>query len=316
MSQDAEPLSLWPDDIRRKLQKLTIQPGDYAVFDADNTLWAGDITEALIIRLESTGKLRLQQLDPSLIGEPPRPNETILDRYEQICSVNVREGYIWIVKVLEGLTLGSMIEEVNAIMTETIYAIAQDRLANGTSPNPKPLKAQQQLIRWLQSQGVDVWVVSASPECLVQAIACHPKWGFGLNRSRVIGLNMVLISENGHKWTPADNRQNNHHQELFTKEERKSKYTKTASSPITCFEGKALAIDKWISSTRAPILTAGDSANDIAMFEKCTQIALHVSKSEHDDLIIDDALKGSACIEKRIRVQQAYLHPHEGCTEK
>ena len=320
MTNKHMPLNLWPEKARERLMGLQFKPGDYAVFDADNTLWEGDVTESLIMSLELNQHLRLDALHPKLLDEAPQKNETILDRYERICQSNVQEGYVWCVQVLNGMPLGTVINELLSVCRSQKPLQQNGLFGTRVAPKPRPFKAQKQLISWLKSNGVAVFVVSASPECLVQALACDPMYGFGLKRSSVLGLNMEFITPLGKIWTPARHRNGLNSNQLFAREELASRYTMTLSPPATCFGGKALAIEKWISSTQNPILVAGDSSNDIAMLKKATQMALHVSKSEKDNQAIDNALSSGGKPEKMLRVLQKNLLPEtlnflKYCTE-
>lgn len=94
----------------------------------------------------------------------------------------------------------------------------------------------------LQRQGVDAYIVSASLERIVEALACHPEMGFGLSPDHVFGLRLA----EGETVNPA--------------------YLEGYPQPFK--EGKVLCINAFIAPLyggAGPLLVAGDSNGDVAM---------------------------------------------------
>lgn len=128
----------------------------------------------------------------------------------------------------EAATLAAITEEGVRIGTKVLYGLHIER---GLGARREIVE----LINYLRGKGVSIWIVSASSEPAVRAAARH----FGIE-AEVIGVRSML-----------ENR-------IFTSE---------LQEPIPMFEGKAVCIKARIDSTKAPILAAGDSMNDLPMLE-------------------------------------------------
>lgn len=135
-----------------------------ACFDADGTLWAEDIGEALLRWLAAGGLL------PKL-GAARDPAD-IWDEYEARVKKNRAEGYGWAVQVMAGLP-------------ETDVRRWSRQLAHAW-PNYRPAMAG--LVRGLSASGYDVWLVSASNGWIVAAGAPH----VGANPSKVLGVRVEV----------------------------------------------------------------------------------------------------------------------------
>lgn len=101
------------------------------------------------------------------------------------------------------------------------------------------------LMNTLRSNGIDVYVVSAGFEPVVEAIASSPEFGYNVPKDHVFGLRLEQNAQN-------------QYQPLYKKD-----------YPFTYREGKAELIRKEIavkSGGRDPILVAGDSNSDYGNF--------------------------------------------------
>ena len=89
----------------------------------------------------------------------------------------------------------------------------------------------------IKNNGVEVWVVSASPKILVRE--AMKKLGIDGN---LIGID-ILMSE--------------------------GKFTGDIKKPTPMFDGKVECIKKFINQNKKPLLGIGDSINDLQMLEYC-----------------------------------------------
>ena len=128
-----------------------------ACFDADGTVWSGDIGEAFLRWLVAGG----------LVGGG-RSVDAVWDDYEARVDANQCEGYAWAVASMAGLV------EADVVRWARQFAAAW--------PTYRP--AMVDLMRGLEASGVEVWWVSASSRWVVQAAAER----IGVGATRVLGV--------------------------------------------------------------------------------------------------------------------------------
>ncbi len=138
--------------------------GKLACFDADGTLWAEDIGEALFRWLAAGGLL------PGL--GPTRDPFEIWEEYEARVKKNRTDGYAWAVQCMAGLT------ETDVRRWSRQLAIAW--------PNYRP--AMVAMIRGLTSAGYEVWLVSASNFWIIEASAPQ----LGVDPARALGIRVEV----------------------------------------------------------------------------------------------------------------------------
>jgi hypothetical protein len=130
----------------------------------------------------------------------------------------------------------------------------------------------QDLIFALQENGFDVWVVSASPQNVVEAVAAH----VGVPEHRVIGIRAVVT----------DGR-------LTYDLQGCGPVNDAANTLITFDRGKRCWINKVIfhepvsaqlepnpDPTKRPVLVAGDSDTDIAMMKDATELKIAINRNK------------------------------------
>lgn len=103
-----------------------------------------------------------------------------------------------------------------------------------------------QLYHSLADNGITTYVCSASMERVVEALACDPKYGFGIDRSLVFGIRLDGGQEDGDTI-------GTHYAEDY---------------PKTYQEGKVETIEKYMAPQHGgtdPVLVAGDSGGDYMM---------------------------------------------------
>ncbi len=139
---------------------LVAQPGEgrAVVFDADGTLWRGDVGEDFLRYLAAN----------NLLVAPPR--EGAYAKYEAVNHHDPAASYAYAVTVMAGMRE----DELN-LHAGTFF---RQRFAGRVFPYVRPLVAQ------LEANGFDVWVCSASPRWAVEAGAV----ALGLPKARVIAV--------------------------------------------------------------------------------------------------------------------------------
>ena len=116
-----ENLSCWnkkhQQQLRKTLSVAQHQKDAYVVFDADNTIWKHDLTEALMAWLEIRNVISLENLPPSLLPVSPRSMESVFGYYARLSStMGHSTSYLWSAQVFQGLTLEMLQQEVKAMM--------------------------------------------------------------------------------------------------------------------------------------------------------------------------------------------------------
>ena len=222
LSAEAELGVRWPDEIRAALIQRTAapagSPAPVAAFDFDDTCIHGDIGVALLERLDAQS-----------------PRDLVSD-YEADCAKDTRTGYA---NLTATLLSGRSPAEVQS---ETEAAL-EDALKDGRI---QWVPEMRKLIDRLTAQGWEVWVVTASPEPVVQVVAAR----LNLPPERVIGMQVVL--EGG-------------------------TYGAKILPPITYREGKLEAL--LARCGRPPTLAMGDSPSDEALLH-AAQVAILVDRGD------------------------------------
>lgn len=132
-----------------------------AVFDADGTLWRGDVGEDLLRYLGANGLL-------------PHAPPGVFAKYDALHMATPVEAYGFAVQVMQGVAE----VELNRIC-ETFFT---QRFAGRVFPFVRPL------FDVLRTSGVDVWICSASPRWIVEAGARS----LGLEPTNVIGVDVEV----------------------------------------------------------------------------------------------------------------------------
>lgn len=153
------PSPSFPEPVRAAVAPLLTggAPGAVA-FDADGTLWRGDIGEELLRLLAAEGRV------------PGWPRPGVYAEYERRVERDPADAYAFAVEVMAGLE-----EPALEAACETLY---ERRFAGRLFPWVRPL------LRALAEAGHAVWVVSASPVWSVRPGAR----ALGVDASRVIGV--------------------------------------------------------------------------------------------------------------------------------
>jgi HAD superfamily phosphoserine phosphatase-like hydrolase len=191
----------WRPAVRAGLESLLAGPPGVAAFDCDRTLIHGDISETALADLATA------------TGRP------LVAEYEARCRKDKLAAYVELVHLLMA---GRTEAEARALADRTLrrhHAL-------------RPREAFRELVWALHRRGWEVWVISASPETLVQAVAER----FGIHPHRVIGMRSA-VDDHG-RFQP----------ELIP--------------PATWREGKVAALRDLPA---VPALAVGDSEGDLPM---------------------------------------------------
>ncbi len=207
------------EPIYREIIKLKKDQA-FAVFDFDNTVIFNDITEATLLYLSENNLFRDKNLVEASLESYSR---AVYKKYHELLDAGeIKVAYRLAIKILSGF----FENEIEALVKEVLESVGKDI---------KIRVEVIELVNFLKSKDVDVWIISASPEILVwQAMK-----NFNI-KANLIGVKNIIID---------------------------GKITDGIEEPIPMFEGKVDCIRKYIGDGKKPLLGIGDSNNDLAMIE-------------------------------------------------
>ncbi len=269
-----DPLANWTAAERAAIDAALsgVRPGDYATFDADNTLWAGDLEESLLPWLENHGFLHADRLDPLLKPVPMLPGESLYGYYHRLCEVDDNLCYPWIAQAFSGLSLKVLKQQVDAMMADgrpiPVRYRAGGRDVSGTVMPPRILPGQRRLLAALRARGIRIYIVTASLEELVRMVVSDPRYALDVPPERVIGVTMLLRDPaTGAVTTARQQIAKGHFLDTVYSPHHHARMvlTPTLWAPLTWHEGKVAAIRTYIDPVRRPLLAAGDSVSDWPM---------------------------------------------------
>lgn len=241
---------MWDSAAQARIDQAlaTAQPGDYLAFDFDNTCIWQDIGESFMRALVRAGALAIRSTvfweswdaetadvseawplaEAADAGDPEAVAAWLAcveHAYMTRCQVRGKaDGYSWAVQLMAGMREADVLAAADAYMPEALA------LHHGSIDAVRIYEEIRALVARAQTQGVDVWIVSASSWWIVQAGArC-----FGVPPERVLG-NRVAVVE--------------------------GVLTATVTPPRMVFEGKVEAL-REVHGDHAPLLMFGDSMTD------------------------------------------------------
>lgn len=262
----------WPAAAQADLDRAVAaaRPGDYAVFDADGTLWSSDIEEAGIAFFEQKGWLSVDRLPPELRPIPVMAGESLYGYYRRLCDFDAKLCLPWSAQVFAGQPLGVLKQRFDALLAHRggipVRYVRDGKPVEETIEAPRVYAAQRALIAALTARGVAVYIVSASQEEVVRMVASDPRHGLSIPPERVIGTSMLLRDSVGTISTARrDIAQGTAATPGYWSARAALTPTTTLWSPLPWQEGKVAAIMAYIDPVRRPMLVAGDSGSDWAM---------------------------------------------------
>ena len=316
-------LASWNSDQQKQLRHTLACAKEnkeaFAVFDADNTIWKHDLTEALMAWLTQRNILSLEAFPAFLLPVTPLPKESLFGYYTRLGQIiSHSTSYLWSAQVFQGLRLGTLRQELKEMMKRSepipVNIYKDQNLVQYDVPIPYIFEAQRELISAFQAQKTPVWIVSASLEELVRMVLSDPHFGLNIPPENVIGVNMLIQRADGSVWSSAQHRQQGFKGDAYFAPSRlEGILTHHLYAPATWYAGKVAAIQEWIHPSIRPILVAGDSPNDFYMqfyanaMEGGTRLRIHRKESHKKRL--------KAEIQKRICSKSDYFDPEKGWLE-
>jgi phosphoserine phosphatase len=193
----------------RVLQAMDSNPGPYyAAFDADGTLWDSDLGEQFFqYQIDHCDLESLKGLDP-------------WKYYNETKEVDPPKAYLWLAQISAGQNLTQ------------VRSWAQQAVEKGGA---RVFESQKKWIAWLQQQGVEVFIVTASIQWAVEPAASL----VGVDFDHVIGIQTAI---------------------------KEGLVTDQQLGPITWRQGKAEALLERTQGVR-PIFCAGNTLGDISLLE-------------------------------------------------
>lgn len=266
-------MKYWPPKEAAKIETLIEQhahKGEYAVFDADNTIWYQDLEETLLPYLESRGIISKDTIDPSLCPIPFHPDDSLISYGLKLYTIDHKIGYPWFAKIFSGFTLSQLktyVDDLFALNGKQIPCKywKHEQLTSYRPQSPRIYPAQRELINTLQKNGIEVYVITAALEELIRMIVSDPQYGLNVKPENVIGVSCLLKDLKNHKFTTARKQivQGHFWDETFTKADHYAmELTSCTLSPDTFYVGKLAALKEYIHPIALPVLVAGDSSSD------------------------------------------------------
>lgn len=264
----AATLQHWPKPAAEQLGNLIAKKansGSYAVFDADNTTYHYDLEESLLPFMEMKGVLTRKTMNPSLALIPFKDDnghqESLYSYYNRLCDIDDQVCYPWVAQIFSGFTLNDLKGYVDEMMADG-KPIPAEYYDNGkltqTEVNPPhAYPGMQELYHALQSNGIDVYVVSAASEELARMVLADPKYGYNVKPQNVIGVSMLLKDRATGDLTTARKEiaDGDYDQAALNGRE----LTPDLWAPLTWYQGKPAAIQDYIDQWKKPVLVGGDT---------------------------------------------------------
>jgi hypothetical protein len=286
----------WNTKARKSLEQLIERgagKGLPVVFDFDNTIVSGDLSEAMLAVLAVQGRLTPDTICKSLCPPIVVPGKShikmekcsdIMEYYEALLRLTIHgdadpapmsNGYVWATEALEGLTIA---EAVAA--TATAFRLGQGLEPKHIEVTPGGIKypaprfhaEMVELIAQLVRFEYDVWVVSATNVWSVRWVVIHELNPLlrmqgvrnGLRPDRVIGLATLLTDRKGIFYKDSILvRENPDYAVLKGGMMKSLRFSRIVQYPAPVYSGKVACILDAVG--RNPYLCAGDSPGDHAM---------------------------------------------------
>ncbi len=233
------PLSQFTTEFKKSLftkidQALAEGAAPIAVFDADGTLWDTDIGENFFdYEIENCNLDALKSVDDPWAY------------YSANKIPDPRVGYAWLAQINKGYPLN----QVRAWAKQAVNSI-----------HPVPvLDSMKELIEFLKSRKVEVFIVTASVKWAVEPAASL----VGIDFDHVLGITTKVLDTH---------------------------VTDTVEYPITWRDGKAEALLKRTNNVR-PMLAAGNTYGDIALIKTATHINLAVSTQSEKNALYEEEIR-------------------------
>lgn len=278
-------LASWSKKIVARLEKLAAAFAydyNYAVFDADGTLWSNDLSESLLSLLESEKIISVGRYNETMFPMPIMSGESLVSYYFRLCDTDLNLGYFWLCQAFAGFSPGELKEHIDDLFNKngsiSYMAFQNDgSIVEKLIDRPTVFFWQQELRAFLFEKGIDVYVVTASQEELVRMVVADPKYGFDIPSSSVIGMRLALKFSNGKNVL-------GQYDKSLNKNYYESMITSSLSGMTTWYSGKVAAIKEYVDPVKKPVLVAGNSESDLAMLNYAkTDPGMKILVTENDE---------------------------------
>ena len=213
-------------------QKATPGP-HYAAFDADGTLWDSDLGEQFFqYQIDHCNLAKLKGVDP-------------WDYYLTTKEVDPVKAYLWLAQISEGVPLAQVREWAKECVEKKGARIFQ---------------SQKKWIQWLQSQNIEVFIVTASIQWAVEPAGEL----VGIPFENVIGIQTQI--------------------------DDKGVVTSDLKGVVTWRDGKAKAILERTQGVR-PIFCSGNTYGDIALLETSVGARLSIQTQSEPNSLFEEENK-------------------------
>ena len=251
--------------LQKKLDELELKSKIFdipktAFFDMDNTLLVGDIGELIILAILNN-QSNLGKMKLSMNWE----------EYNSCMAINGEPfAYQEIIKAKQGNSIENLRTLTNEILSDSQPLKFSEGNFQILKPKPRPYKAIKNLISELIEREYNIYVITASSHYIAETVISN--WFPEININNVYGVRNKLIG---------------------------SILTNELENPFPINEGKGLVIDN-ITKNYKPLITAGDSPNDLFMFNR--------THKEGIKLIVNHRVKKTYRILKKINsIKNTYL---------
>ncbi|GAA2004189.1 phosphorylcholine phosphatase [Nocardiopsis rhodophaea] len=260
---DSASLEHWPAEAADQLEGLIAEHGDsgeYAAFDADNTIWKHDLEESLIPYLENEGVLTRDNLDPQLKIVSFEEDESLYAYYNRLCDeAGTPTCYAWAAQAYSGLSLGEVKGYVDDLMKRDEPVATNmwedGELVDTEVATPEIYPAMKELIHALHEADIEVYVVTAAHEELNRMVVTDPDYGLDIPTGNVLGVQTLL--ENPGTGDIGTRVELNERDIEVTDD---FEFTAHLSTPVTWQSGKAGVLQERVDPVQRPVLTGGDSS--------------------------------------------------------
>ncbi len=222
------------DELRLRLEQFrpSIEGPVALAFDADGTLWSGDVGFDLFKAALAARALR-PAARTALAAEAHAAGLTA-SGHEEANEIAIRLFAAWAAGDIGDERAFRMMAWAFAGFGEDEMLAFADETQRASGLATRIHRPAREVIRWAHGAGIEVWVVSASPRAAVVAGARH----FEIDASRVIGVTPIVAS---------------------------GVLTTELQEPISFDAGKPLAFAAH--APRTTLLAAfGDTASDVPLF--------------------------------------------------
>lgn len=215
-------------------QALAEGAAPIAAFDADGTLWDTDIGENFFdYEIENCNLNALKEVEDPWVY------------YNTHKIPDPRIAYAWLAQINKGYS----IQQVQQWAKQAVESI-----------QPVPvLESMKELVSFLKSRKVEVFIVTASVKWAVEPAASL----VGTDFDHVLGITTKVLS---------------------------NQVTDEVEYPITWRDGKAEALLKRTNNVR-PVLAAGNTYGDIALIKTATHINLAVSTQSERNALYEEEVR-------------------------